>query len=152
MATATIREENRYLKQELYDIVGLAVQGNRHHDQSAESKAWDFQNVSQFLAGRADLLEQTELEAWKLMRRYDLDLPMPEVRYNRKFAVSDLAAGIAGLLQLSHIAAGAAYQRAVGRTAAELLAHLGPATNEEKNHLIEEMEEEFIRGPEKSDR
>ena len=152
VATATIREENRYLKQELYDIVGLAVQGNLHHDQSAESKAWDFQNVSQFLAGRADLLEQTELEAWKLMRRYDLDLPMPEVRYNRKFAVSDLAAGIAGLLQLSGIDAGEAYRRAVGRTAVELLSHIGPVTNEEKRDLIRKMEEEENDGSQKTDR
>ena len=152
VATATIREENRCLKQELYDIVGLAVQGNLHRNQSAESKAWDFQNVSQFLAGRADLLEQTELEAWKLMRRYDLELPMPEVRYNRKFAVSDLAAGIAGLLQLSEIPAGGAYRRAVGRTAVELLSHIGPVTNEEKTSIIKEMEKESAHESQSPDR
>lgn len=139
VATATIRDENRYLKQELYDIVGLAVQGDLYRAQSAESKAWDFQNVSQFLASRADLLEQAELEAWKLMRRYDLDLTIPEIRYNRKFAAADLAAGIAGLLQLAEIPAGTAYRRAVGRTAVELLDLIGPIGSEEKSGIINEI-------------
>ncbi|MBE6356362.1 MAG: hypothetical protein E7058_04520 [Lentisphaerae bacterium] len=142
VATDTIRSENRYLKEELYDVVGLAVQGNLREHQSAESKAWDFQNVSQFLATRAELLEQAEIEAWKLMRRYDLDLPVPEVRYNRKFTVSDLAGAIAGLLQLADIPAGNAYRKAVGRTAAELLGHIGHISIPEKEEIINEIDKE----------
>ncbi len=151
VATATIREENRYLKQELYEIVGLAVQSGVHHNQSAESKAWDFQNVAHFLSGRADLLEQSEMEAWKLMQRYDLELPLPEVHYNRKFMVDDLAAGIAGLLQLAEIPAGRSYRRAIGKTAVELLTHIGHVGNEEKNLIISEMEKEYSDGSEKID-
>ena len=141
VATNTIREENRYLKQELYDVVGLAVQGNLREKQSAESKAWDFQNVNQFLAARADLLEQAELEAWKLMRKYDLNLNIPEVHYNRKFAVNDLASGIAGLLQLSNISAGNAYQRAIGRTAVEMLDHISAINSEDKTAIITEIDQ-----------
>ena len=146
VATDTIRSENRYLKEELYEVVGLAVQGNLREHQSAESKAWDFQNVSQFLATRAELLEQAELEAWKLMRRYDLDLPVPEVRYNRRFTVSDLASAIAGLLQLADIPAGRAYHRAVGRTAAELLGNIGHVTPSEKEEIINEIEKDKGNG------
>ncbi|MBQ9786597.1 MAG: hypothetical protein IJW33_00310 [Lentisphaeria bacterium] len=142
IATDTIRAENRYLKQELYDVVGLAVQGSSREGQSSESKAWDFQNVAQFLAARADLLEQAELDAWKLMRRYDLDLSVPEVRYNRRFAVNDLSAGIAGLLQLSGIHAGDAYQRAVGRTALELLGNIGHVSLKEKESIINDIYKE----------
>ncbi|MBR2626201.1 MAG: hypothetical protein IKD23_07395 [Lentisphaeria bacterium] len=142
IATDTIREENRYLKQELYDVVGLAVQGNSREGQSSESKAWDFQNVSQFLAARADLLEQAELDAWKLMRRYDLDLAVPDVRYNRRFAVNDLAGGIAGLLQLSEISAGKSYRKAVGRTAVELLDNIGYVGIREKEKIINEINQE----------
>ncbi|MBR2345369.1 MAG: hypothetical protein IKA71_06245 [Lentisphaeria bacterium] len=142
VTTSAIRDENRYLKQELYDIVGLAVQNSRNYGQSAESKAWDFQNISQFLAERAELLEQSELDAWHLMQRYDLDMPMPEIHYNRKFAVTDLASGIAGLLQLSEIPAGKAYHRAIGKTAVELLANLGGVGNEEKNRIINEIKED----------
>ena len=142
VATDTIREENRYLKQELFDVVGLAVQGQSKVGQSAESKAWDFQNMSQFLAARAELLEQVELEAWKLMRRYDLDLPLPDIHYNRRFAVNDLAGGIAGLLQLSEIPAGNAYRRAVGKTAVDLLDNIGHISMKEKQEIIEEIEKE----------
>ena len=73
------------------------------------------------------------------MRRYDLDLTIPEIRYNRKFAAADLAAGIAGLLQLAEIPAGTAYRRAVGRTAVELLDLIGPIGSEEKSGIINEI-------------
>ena len=89
-----------------------------------------------------ELLEQSELDAWHLMQRYDLDMPMPEIHYNRKFAVTDLASGIAGLLQLSEIPAGKAYHRAIGKTAVELLANLGGVGNEEKNRIINEIKED----------
>ncbi|MBR7155937.1 MAG: hypothetical protein IKD22_03795 [Lentisphaeria bacterium] len=137
--TNIIREEHRHLKRELYDVVGLAVQSNSRENQSAESKAWDFQNVSQFLAARADLLEQAELEAWKLMRRYDLDIPLPELHYNRKFAVRDLASGIAGLLQLSTLSDNAAYRRAVERAAVELLDAVEPVGKQTKQHIIDQI-------------
>lgn len=142
VATDTIREENRYLKQELYDVVGLAVQSNSKERQSAESKEWDFQNVAQFLAVRAELLEQTELDAWKIMRRYDLDLSVPEIHYNRRFSVGDLAAGIAGLLQLSEIPGGRAYRKAVSRTAVELLGNIGPVSAAEKEKINREIDQE----------
>ena len=142
VATDTIRAENRYLKQELYDVVGLAVQGNTREGQSSESKAWDFQNVAQFLSARADLLEQAELDAWKLMRRYDLDLSIPHVRYNRRFAVNDLAAGIAGLLQLSEIPAGDAYRRAIGKSAVEMLSSISSVTPAEKDDIINDIYKE----------
>ena len=142
VATDTIRAENRYLKQELYDVVGLAVQGNTREGQSSESKAWDFQNVAQFLSARADLLEQAELDAWKLMRRYDMDLCVPVIRYNRRFAVNDLASGIAGLLQLSGIPAGNAFQRAIGRTAVEMLGNIGHVSPDEKATILKDIYKE----------
>ena len=76
------------------------------------------------------------------MRRYDLDLSVPEVRYNRHFAVNDLAAGIAGLLQLSEIPAGDAYRKAVGRTAVEMLGRIGHVSLKEKDALIEDIYKE----------
>ena len=85
------------------------------------------------------------------MQRYDLELPLPEIRYNRKFMVDDLASGIAGLLQLSEIPAGKSYRRAVGRTAVELLTHIGHVGNEEKNLIISEMDKEYANGFENID-
>ena len=143
--TSIIREENRRLKEELYDVVGLAVQNSSREAQSAESKAWDFQNVNQFLSARADLLEQAELEAWKLMRRYDLDIVVPDLHYNRKFAVRDLESSISGLIKLSGLRSGAAYSRAVGRAAIELLDEIEPVGGREKQLIINEINTEEIK-------
>ena len=137
--TATIRSENEHLKRELYEIVGLALQNNSRNNQSAESKEWDFQNASQFLAARADLLEQSELEAWKIMHLYDRDLPVPEVIYNRKFAVRDLNAAISGLLQLASLEMGSSFRRAVGYAATELLDAVEPIDIKHKQEIFEEI-------------
>ena len=138
--TATIREENLQLKQELFEVVGLAFQSRSREAQTAESKAWDFQNASQFLAARADLLEQAELEAWKLMRDFDPALPVPDLVYNRKFAVRDLAASIQGLLQLASLDGGPGYRRVVGRTALELIDGIVPVGEVEKRSVTAEIE------------
>lgn len=137
--TRMIREENAALKNELYDVVGLAIQGRSREAQTAESKSWDFQNTSQFLAARADLLEQAELRAWELMHRFDPGIPVPEVVYNRKFALRDLEKSIQGLLQLSTINAGSGYRRAVNRTAVELVDAINALSAQEKREIVSEI-------------
>ena len=135
----TIRQENLHLKSELYDVVGLAVQSASRESQTAEAKAWDFQNVGQFLATRADLLEQAESAAWHMLHRYDPAIPVPEVVYNRKFAVRDLGDAIAGVLDLAKLSDGAAYQRAVKRTALELLDAVSGIPESEKQEIHQEI-------------
>lgn len=140
--TSTIRTENANLKQELYDVVGLAIQSRSKEAQTAESKAWDFQNVTQFLVNRADLLEQAELRAWEIMNRWDGSVPVPEVTYNRKFAVRDLEKNIAGLLQLSNVPdAGIEYRKAALGIAVELLDAIGSIPDDRKKALLKEIEE-----------
>lgn len=140
--TSTIRTENANLKQELYDVVGLAIQSRSKEAQTAESKAWDFQNVTQFLVNRADLLEQAELRAWEIMNRWDSSVPVPEVTYNRKFAVRDLEKNIAGLLQLSNVPdAGIEYRKAALGIAVELLDAIGSIPDDRKKALLQEIEE-----------
>ena len=138
--TSTIRAENANLKSELYNVVGLAVQSASHEAQTAESKAWDFQNVTQFLANRADLLEQAERSAWELLNAYAPDVPVPELQYSRKFAVRDLAANIQGLLQLSSLPGGKEYQRGVMRAALDLLDGVGSLTPEQYDAIAQEIE------------
>lgn len=140
--TATIRSENEHLKRELYEIVGLALQSNSRINQSAESKAWDFQNASQFLAARADLLEQSELEAWKIMQHYDLDIPVPEVLYNRKFAIRDLNSAISGIIQLASLNMGNSFRQAVGYAATELLDAVEPIGIKQKQKILDEINQE----------
>ena len=140
IASETIRQENLHLKQELYDVVGLAVQSASREAQTAESKAWDFQNVGQFLAARADLLEQAELAAWRMLHAYDPAVAVPEVVYNRKFAVRDLERSISGLLQLTTLSSGRYFHRAVRRAALELLDAVSGIPEGEKQQIQREID------------
>ena len=136
VASSVIRSENSALKRELYDVVGLAVQNQSREAQTAESKEWDFQNVCQFLTARSDILEQAESCAWKLFHAYDPAIAVPEVTYNRKFAVRDLPEAISGLLQLSSLSDSGEFDEALRLTAAELLCALSPLGRETRNQLF----------------
>lgn len=137
--TRIIREENRALKAELYEVLGLAIQNRSTFKESAESKAWDFQNVSRFLSARADLLEQAELQAWQLMNRYDFAITVPELVYNRQFAVRDLSESISGLLQLSNLKGGENFHKAINRAAVGLIDAIGGISENEKNQIYQEI-------------
>ena len=121
VATNTIRQENQNLKAELFDVIGLTVIRETREIQSAESKAWDHQQICQFLCSRVDLLEQTELAIWQLMNLYDPSITIPQIAYNRDFAVTDLKESIAGLLELNSFDLGKNFRQEVARTAVTLL-------------------------------
>ena len=135
-----LRQENEALKRELFDLAGLSASSYSRDAQSAESKAWDFRNSSQFLAARADLLEQSEIRAWELLHLFDNAIPVPEVVYNREFAVRELDKSIASLLQLSGLPAGEGFKQSVNKAAVELLSALSPMPEQEKYALLEEAE------------
>jgi hypothetical protein len=119
--TAQIRSEIINLKKELFEVIGLAVQKDSKTQQTAESKAWDHQNVSQFLASRADLMEQTELQTWQLMHHWDTSVKIPEISYNREFSILDLKDSIEALLNFNSLNAGNEFRREVARSAVKLL-------------------------------
>ena len=121
VATNTIRQENQNLKAELFDVIGLTVIRETREIQSAESKAWDHQQICQFLCSRVDLLEQTELAVWQLMNLYDSTVTVPQIAYNRDFAITDLKDSIAGLLELNNFDLGRNFRQEVARTAVTLL-------------------------------
>ena len=136
-----LRQENEALKRELFDLVGLSVAGCSREAQTAESKAWDFQNATQFLSSRADLLEQSEQRAWELLHAFDPAIPVPSVVYNREFAVRELEKSIASLLQLAELPAGENFKRSVNRAGVELLSNIVPMPEEEKLALLQECGE-----------
>lgn len=138
--TATIRAENKHLKSELFDVVGLTVIRETREMQSAESKAWDHRQICQFLLNRVDLLEQTELAAWKLMNKYDPAVTVPQVAYNRDFAIIDLKESIAGLLELNNIEAGSSYRREIARSAVNLLNNCRKIDQQTMQHIYDEID------------
>ena len=144
--TARIREENVNLKKELFDVIGLAVQKDSSVAQSAESKAWDQQNVKQFLATRADILEQSEMQAWKLMHAWDPSIPVPEISYNREFAVIELKDLITALLGLKSINAGEEYQRELSRAAVTMLEKIKKISPETRKIIFEQIDSSLSGG------
>ena len=140
VTASVIRSENQQLKNELFDVVGLTIIRETRELQSAESKAWDHQQICQFLLNRVDLLEQTEQAAWQLMHCYDPAVNIPEIAYNRDFSIADLQDSISSLLQLRDIEAGNEFRREIARTAVTLLSKYQKITPERQKIIYEEIE------------
>lgn len=138
--TRCIREENLALKKELFDLVGMAAQNENRQLQSAESKAWDHHHVSQFLAAKAELLEQCENSVWDIMRLYDPSLEKVQVTYNRDFTVSNLESSIRALLDLDKFSESKSYHIEVARTALFLLEKLKKIDHTAKENILKEIE------------
>jgi hypothetical protein len=137
--TSHIREENINLKKEMFDIVGMAVQRESPSSQTAESKAWDHQNVKQFLVSRVDILEQAEVKCWEMMHQWDPTIKVPEVVYNREFAIVNLKESIDALLGLNSIAAGGEYRKEISRAAVSMLEKIKKIAPEARKTILAEI-------------
>lgn len=137
--TQTIREENKYLKEQLFDVVGLALQSSSKSAQTAESKAWDSVNIQQGLANRAIQLEQVEQRAWELLNLWDSAIKIPKVAYNRDFSIKDIEKSVTALMNLSSFDAGDEYAREVKRTALSKLAELNQISPENYQKVLKEI-------------
>ena len=138
--TAAIRAENAALKEELFDMVGLALQHGSKQAQTAESKAWDSVAINQGLAWRAGLLEQCERRAWELFHAWDSTVEIPNVAYNRDFAVKDIEKTVASIMELSSFDAGREYGRETMRAALAALNELHPVPAETQERILAEID------------
>lgn len=138
--TAEIRAEIRSLKEELFDVVGLAMQSRSREAQSAESKAWDSHNVQQFLSARATMLEQAEQRAWHFMTLWDRSISMPEVSYNHEFSVVELSGAVTALMDLSSFDAGETYRKETMVTALNLLDRIHRISPAKFQQILKDIE------------
>ena len=139
--TAAIREENKALKQEMYDIIGMALNSISHAQQTAESKSWDFHSVSRFLANRADLLEQAENKIWQLMRLYDPSIPEVSAAYSRKFEVEDLTSQVKALLDIDNLStAPLSLKKQVCKSALKIIDRIAPIGDDKMQEISEDIE------------
>ncbi len=139
--TATIRAEIEAKLKELYNVVGLAMRKETRLVESAEAKEWDYQAVEQYMATRADVLEQCEAHAWELLNAWMPTIPVPTVSYNRNFAILDLQASVAALLELSGFNQKSDdYQREIGKTAVSLLNRLRQLPQEAVDRIVAEID------------
>lgn len=140
--TSTIRSENQNLRRELFDVIGLAIQKDSKAIETAEAKAWDHQNIEQFLATRADILEQSEKQAWELMAMWQPLIQVPDVVYNRNFAVLDLRDAIGALLEISSLSVDSPeFQREVNRTGITLLNRIRQIPQDRQDTINKEIDE-----------
>ena len=139
---AVIRAENEALKRMLFESVNLSVAKDTRLVESAEAKQWDFQNIEQLMKTRADLMEQSEAEAWRLLNLWQPTIPVPEIQYNRSFAMLDLKESVATLMELSSFnQESETYQREVGKTAVNLLNRLRQVPQDKQDSIAGELEQ-----------
>jgi len=138
---ATIRTENADLRKMLFEVIGLANPKETRAAESAEAKMWDFQNIEQYMRSRADMLEQTEQKAWEIMKLWQPAISIPDVSYNRNFAMLDLKDAVATLLELSSFNVDSdGFQKEVGKTAVSLLNRLRQLTQDKQEAIENEIE------------
>ncbi len=140
--TSVIREENAMLKKELFDVIGMALHPEQRQAQTAESKAWDHHQIRQFLAGRAELLEQSEQRAWEIIHLFDPTVPVPTVLYNRDFTVTDLKKTIESLLDLRELSPSSGFRQEISKTALFLLEKIRKISPKKKKSILSEIEKQ----------
>ena len=141
---AAIRTENQTLIRQLFECVGLSTSKDTRMVESAEAKMWDFQNIEQYMRTRADMLEQTEIQAWQLMQKWMPSVPVPTVSYNRNFAVMDLQNSVQTLIELSSFnPENSEYQKEISRTAVTLLNRLRQMSQEKQEIISNQIDTEI---------
>ena len=147
-SNSAIRAENEALVRMMFECVGLAVSKDTKMVESAEAKLWDFQNIEQFMKTRADVLEQSEVQAWQLMNKWMSTVPVPTVSYNRNFSVLDLQQAVSTLTELSAFNADSpTYQKEIGKTAAFLHNRLRQVAQDRQEEIVDEVENSTPAAP-----
>ena len=143
---ATIRSENQALIRMMFECVGLSVSKDTRMVESAEAKLWDFQNIEQYMRTHADVLEQSEYQAWELMNRWNPAITIPTISYNRNFAVLDLQQSVATLIDLSGFnAENEEYQHEISKTAVVLLNRLRQLSQEKQEEITDLINETKVK-------
>jgi len=141
VVSTAIRAENQALMKMMFEVAMLSTGKDTRMVESAEAKMWDFQAIEQYMRTRADVLEQCEYRAWKMMNKWMPSIPLPTVSYNRNFAVLELKESVATLLELSGFnTENDDYQREINKTAVVLLNRLRQLSQEKQEVITDAIE------------
>ena len=138
--TAAIREENKHLKAEMYDVVGLALQSSSKQAQTAESKSYDNLNMQQGLACRADSLQQLEIKLWVLINKWDKSIPVPTISYNTDFSVKNIAEEVKALMDIASFDLGDIGNKTVLKAIIEKMDEINPMPLDVKENIYKEID------------
>jgi hypothetical protein len=87
-------------RKELFDVVGQAMQSDTKQVSSAESKAWDHQDIEAALAENASVLEEAEAKAVAIAKKLDNTFPEYVPVYPRQFDLPNIEADMAIVTQI----------------------------------------------------
>lgn len=136
-----IPDEIQRRRKELFDIVGLAMGTPESRQvQSAEAKQWDHLDPSSVLKERAIVLEEAEERILVLSKALDTGFQEYSPAYPRQFQVSDAAADLQALLNLSNVDLPDGGRREVMRAFIELLDRVVDIPDDRKAAIFAEIE------------
>jgi|GEM_PF-582809 len=146
-----IDAKNARLIKQLYSLCFLATDKDTKLVESAEAKQWDFQAIEQQLVTHADILEQSECEAWEIMAKWCPSLKLPELNYNRVFSVMQLTESISALLELYGMnQQSETYQKECGKAAVNLLNRIRQMPQDVVGKIIGEIDSAAVPHPHES--
>ena len=86
------------LKNEMFEVAGMAFQGESKQVASGESKAWDFQDVSAVMKQKAEMLQDVERKCVDMTKAFDPNFEEWQVTYNTDFDIGDFEAEIRAIV------------------------------------------------------
>lgn len=85
-----IPEQVKYLKDEMFETVGMFMRKSGRDAESAEAKAFDYKQIEAFLKQRAIYLETIESKIVQMAMELDPDFQFYDPFYNKDFSIKDL--------------------------------------------------------------
>lgn len=101
--SAAIGNKIQSLKSEMYNVSGLFHRTDSKVAESAESKAWDFEEVNQFLAQLAKTADWIEERVITIAGKWRGMTATPKVNYKKDYKIEDIEKTVAAILDLKTI-------------------------------------------------
>jgi hypothetical protein len=145
-AIGTMRDELKQLKTELFNSTGLMLSQETRQVASAESKAWDFLDVTAVMRERARILQAAERKAVEISVAWDKDFPNYTVEYNNSFEVTDFKAEMEALVLTNQLELPPELKKFVIKRVFELIRSQGKDLNvEEEQKIIDELNKDVAQ-------
>ncbi len=119
------------LKRDLFEVVGLALEQSSRQVASAESKAWDFLDVSAVMKERAGMLEDIERKAVAVSVAWDDSFGGWNPVYNRDFDIGDFKDEVSALVMAGNMSVPADVSRMIVRKLVERIDRIGSQSRPE---------------------
>ena len=121
-------------------LLKLALEQESRQVASAESKAWDFMDVSAVMKARAETLEEAEKKAVAISVAWDSDFKAWDPKYNRDFDIGNFKDEIAALVMAGNVPGPPAYGRLIIKKMIDRMNRIGSQpTQDELDELLEEL-------------